>query len=78
MGVAINWVGGGQPTVDRVVNGVRMKLSNGNGDGSADDNAHQSSETLPDPSAEFPEKENHNDDKDRQSEPLRTSIRRVC
>src|SRR3981081_3580255 len=55
-----------------------MKLSKGNGDDSAYDNAHQSSETLPDPSTEFPEQENHDDDKDRQSEPLRTSVRRVC
>jgi xanthine/uracil permease len=28
MGVAINWVGGGQPTVDRVVNGVSLTSAN--------------------------------------------------
>jgi xanthine permease len=28
MGVAINWVGGGQPTVDRVVNGVSVSSAN--------------------------------------------------
>ena len=28
MGVAINWVGGGQPTVDRVVNGVSVTSAN--------------------------------------------------
>jgi hypothetical protein len=28
MGVAISWVGGGQPTVDRVVNGVSVTLCN--------------------------------------------------
>ena len=40
----------------------------------ADDNAHQSSETLPDPPTEFPEEQHHNEDKDRQSEPLRGEI----
>ena len=28
MGVAINWVGGGEPTVDRVVNGVAVTSAN--------------------------------------------------